>query len=51
MIGAGYWSALVPAVAALGQAYWQDFRVSLPGALTATTLALVTTVLHWTSST
>jgi hypothetical protein len=46
MIGAGYWSALVPAVAALRAAYWEDFWVSLPGALTATTLALVTTLLH-----
>ena len=46
MIGAGYWSALVPAVVALRQTYWQDFRVSLPGALTATTLAMAATALH-----
>ena len=46
MIGAGFWSTLVPAVAALRQPYWQEFRVSLPGALTATTLALAATVLH-----
>jgi hypothetical protein len=46
LIGAGYWSALVPAVFAWPQSFWHDFRSSLPAAFSATTLALVATLLH-----
>jgi hypothetical protein len=45
-IGAGFWSAMVPAVLSFTQRYWKDFRPSLPAAVTATWLLLIATLLH-----
>ena len=46
LIGAGFWSALVPAAVALRQRYWVGFRSNLPPAITATGLILLATLLH-----
>lgn len=45
-MGAGYWAALANALVIVRDPSWERSRVSLPAALTATTLLLVATLLH-----
>jgi hypothetical protein len=45
-MGAGYWAALAHAFVIIREPSWERTRVSLPAALTATTLLLIATLLH-----
>jgi hypothetical protein len=45
-MGAGYWAALAHALVTTTRGSWDRFRVALPAAFTATTLLLITTLLH-----
>jgi hypothetical protein len=45
-MGASYWAAMVHNVLALREGTWAYVRSSLPGALAATTLIAITTLLH-----
>jgi hypothetical protein len=45
-MGAGYWAALANALVIIRDPSWERSRVSLPAALTATTLLLIATLLH-----
>lgn len=45
-MGAGYWAALAHAAVIMQKSSWDQARVSIPAALTATTLLLIATLLH-----
>jgi hypothetical protein len=45
-MGAGYWAALAHAFVIIRNPGWEQARASIPAAFTATTLLLITTLLH-----